>query len=341
MAALAVARGTSIATENVFESRFLYVDELRRMGADIRTEGHHAVIRGVERLSAAPVRALDIRAGAAMVIAALCADGRTVDRRRPPPRPRVRGPRGQAHGAGRRGPPRRRRRWSSPTRRRRGDPGAARPLPAPAPPRRRRADPVAPRPRRRGVGGGRSSTSSATSSSAGSRTRAISGTAEEVPAPRRVIGGLAALDIVFLGAMVVWLARQPPRRLAGARDPVTGRAVGGRPGARRGAVRRRGVRSGRGASSWVLEQLRAARPSTCPAQLPGRASAAASRVLAVVVVVVLAPDHRGALLPRGSCSGRSATVRGPGSASLVSAVLFGLVHYAPAEGPGDAGACRS
>jgi UDP-N-acetylglucosamine 1-carboxyvinyltransferase len=77
MAALAVANGTSIATENVFESRFLYVDELRRMGADIRTEGHHAVIRGVERLSAAPVRALDIRAGAAMVIAALCADGVT------------------------------------------------------------------------------------------------------------------------------------------------------------------------------------------------------------------------------------------------------------------------
>jgi len=75
MATLAVAQGTSIATENVFESRFLYVDELKRMGADIRTEGHHAVIRGVERLSAAPVRALDIRAGAAMVIAALAADG--------------------------------------------------------------------------------------------------------------------------------------------------------------------------------------------------------------------------------------------------------------------------
>ncbi len=75
LAMLAVAEGTAIATENVFESRFLYVDELRRMGADIRTEGHHAVIRGVPRLSAAPVRALDIRAGAAMVIAALCADG--------------------------------------------------------------------------------------------------------------------------------------------------------------------------------------------------------------------------------------------------------------------------
>ena len=61
----------------MFESRFLYVDELLRMGADIRTEGHHAVIRGVPRLSAAPVRALDIRAGAAMVIAALVADGVT------------------------------------------------------------------------------------------------------------------------------------------------------------------------------------------------------------------------------------------------------------------------
>jgi UDP-N-acetylglucosamine 1-carboxyvinyltransferase len=77
MALLSVAEGTSIVTENVFESRFMFVDELNRMGADIRTEGHHAVIRGVDHLSAAPVRALDIRAGAAMVIAALCADGVT------------------------------------------------------------------------------------------------------------------------------------------------------------------------------------------------------------------------------------------------------------------------
>jgi len=77
MAVLSVARGTSIVTENVFESRFMFVGELNRMGADIRTEGHHAVIRGAERLSAAPVRALDIRAGAAMVIAALAADGTT------------------------------------------------------------------------------------------------------------------------------------------------------------------------------------------------------------------------------------------------------------------------
>jgi UDP-N-acetylglucosamine 1-carboxyvinyltransferase len=77
LAALSTAEGTSIASENVFEGRFLYVGELRRMGADIRTEGHHAVVRGVERLSAAPVRALDIRAGAAMVIAGLTAEGVT------------------------------------------------------------------------------------------------------------------------------------------------------------------------------------------------------------------------------------------------------------------------
>jgi UDP-N-acetylglucosamine 1-carboxyvinyltransferase len=74
---LSVADGTSIVTENVFEGRFLYVGELQRMGADIRTQGHHAVIRGVPQLSAAPVRALDIRAGMALVIAALCADGVT------------------------------------------------------------------------------------------------------------------------------------------------------------------------------------------------------------------------------------------------------------------------
>ena len=77
LAMLAVADGTSIVTENVFEGRFLYVGELQRMGADIRTQGHHAVIRGVPRLSAAPVKALDIRAGMALVIAALCADGVT------------------------------------------------------------------------------------------------------------------------------------------------------------------------------------------------------------------------------------------------------------------------
>jgi UDP-N-acetylglucosamine 1-carboxyvinyltransferase len=77
LAMLATADGTSIATENVFEGRFSYVGELQRMGADIRTEGHHAVVRGVPHLSAAPVRALDIRAGAAMVIAGLTAEGVT------------------------------------------------------------------------------------------------------------------------------------------------------------------------------------------------------------------------------------------------------------------------
>ncbi len=77
MALLATAEGTSILTENVFESRFMFVDELNRMGADIRTEGHHAVVRGVGRLSSAPVRALDLRAGAALILAALGADGLT------------------------------------------------------------------------------------------------------------------------------------------------------------------------------------------------------------------------------------------------------------------------
>jgi UDP-N-acetylglucosamine 1-carboxyvinyltransferase len=77
MALLSTAEGTSIITENVFESRFMFVDELNRMGADMRTESHHAVIRGVERLSSAPVRALDLRAGAALVLAALGADGST------------------------------------------------------------------------------------------------------------------------------------------------------------------------------------------------------------------------------------------------------------------------
>jgi UDP-N-acetylglucosamine 1-carboxyvinyltransferase len=75
---LSVADGVGIVTENLFAGRFAYVDELVRMGADIRTEGHHAVVRGVDRLSGAPVRAPDIRAGAALVVAGLAADGETV-----------------------------------------------------------------------------------------------------------------------------------------------------------------------------------------------------------------------------------------------------------------------
>ncbi len=75
---LSLASGVAIVSENLFAGRFRYIDELRRMGADIRTEGHHAVVRGVERLSGAPVRATDIRAGAALVLAGLAAEGETV-----------------------------------------------------------------------------------------------------------------------------------------------------------------------------------------------------------------------------------------------------------------------
>ena len=77
MVLLTYAEGPSILTENVFEARFLFVDELNRMGARIRVEGHHAVIKGVGGLSGAPVRAPDIRAGAALVLGALCAEGET------------------------------------------------------------------------------------------------------------------------------------------------------------------------------------------------------------------------------------------------------------------------
>jgi UDP-N-acetylglucosamine 1-carboxyvinyltransferase len=72
---LSIADGRSIIRETVFESRFGYVDELRRMGADIRVEGDTAVISGVPYLTGAPVEALDLRAGAAVVIAALAAQG--------------------------------------------------------------------------------------------------------------------------------------------------------------------------------------------------------------------------------------------------------------------------
>ncbi|MEQ8840026.1 MAG: UDP-N-acetylglucosamine 1-carboxyvinyltransferase [Acidimicrobiales bacterium] len=78
VALLATADGVGIVTENLFSGRFRYVDELRRMGADIRTDSHHAVVRGVERLSGAPVKSHDIRAGAALVIAGLAAEGETI-----------------------------------------------------------------------------------------------------------------------------------------------------------------------------------------------------------------------------------------------------------------------
>jgi len=75
---LSVASGTGIATENLYPGRFRYVDELQKLGADIRIDGHHAVIRGVEQLVGASVNAPDIRAGAALVVAGLVASGETV-----------------------------------------------------------------------------------------------------------------------------------------------------------------------------------------------------------------------------------------------------------------------
>jgi len=74
----AVADGVAFVTENIFEGRFMFIDELVRLGADVRTDGHHAIVRGRERLSGAPVRATDIRAGAGLVLAGLVADGVTL-----------------------------------------------------------------------------------------------------------------------------------------------------------------------------------------------------------------------------------------------------------------------
>ena len=72
---LSVAKGTSTVTESVWDNRFRYVDELRKMGANVQVDGQVAVFEGVDKLSPAPLRALDLRAGAAMVMAALAADG--------------------------------------------------------------------------------------------------------------------------------------------------------------------------------------------------------------------------------------------------------------------------
>jgi UDP-N-acetylglucosamine 1-carboxyvinyltransferase len=77
IALLSVAEGTSMITENIFEARFMFCDEIARMGADVRTDGHHAVVRGKPELSGAPVRATDIRAGVGLVLAGLVADGIT------------------------------------------------------------------------------------------------------------------------------------------------------------------------------------------------------------------------------------------------------------------------
>lgn len=73
----AISEGNSIITENVFEARFRFVDEMMRLGADATIDGHHVLIRGVDRLSSTPVWASDIRAGAGLVLAGLVADGDT------------------------------------------------------------------------------------------------------------------------------------------------------------------------------------------------------------------------------------------------------------------------
>jgi UDP-N-acetylglucosamine 1-carboxyvinyltransferase len=74
----AIADGTSLVTENVFEGRFMFVNELLRLGAKVSVDGHHAAITGIKQLSAAPVAATDIRAGAGLVLAALVSDGETI-----------------------------------------------------------------------------------------------------------------------------------------------------------------------------------------------------------------------------------------------------------------------
>ena len=75
---LALASGTSIVTESIFENRFKYIDELTRMGANVKVEGNSAIITGVEKFTGARVSAPDLRAGAALVIAGLAAEGITI-----------------------------------------------------------------------------------------------------------------------------------------------------------------------------------------------------------------------------------------------------------------------
>ncbi|ADH59977.1 UDP-N-acetylglucosamine 1-carboxyvinyltransferase [Thermoanaerobacter mathranii subsp. mathranii str. A3] len=77
MAMMTVAKGTSVIIETVFENRFMHVDELKRMGANIKIEGRSAVVTGVDHLTGAEVKATDLRAGAALVLAGLIAEGKT------------------------------------------------------------------------------------------------------------------------------------------------------------------------------------------------------------------------------------------------------------------------
>jgi UDP-N-acetylglucosamine 1-carboxyvinyltransferase len=77
MSLMTVTAGTSVVTETVFENRFMHVDELKRMGANIKIEGRSAVVEGVSKLTGCPVKATDLRAGAALVLAGLVAEGQT------------------------------------------------------------------------------------------------------------------------------------------------------------------------------------------------------------------------------------------------------------------------
>ena len=77
MGLMTVANGTSVISESIFENRFMHVPELHRMGADINIQGHTAVVKGVKRLSGAPVMATDLRASASLVLAGLRAEGKT------------------------------------------------------------------------------------------------------------------------------------------------------------------------------------------------------------------------------------------------------------------------
>ena len=78
MSLMSLAEGTSVINETIFENRFTHVAELQRMGADIQIEGRSAVVKGVPKLSAAPVMATDLRASASLILAGLAAEGRTV-----------------------------------------------------------------------------------------------------------------------------------------------------------------------------------------------------------------------------------------------------------------------
>tara|TARA_Y100000768_G_scaffold352726_1_gene304525 strand:- start:1577 stop:2233 length:657 start_codon:yes stop_codon:yes gene_type:complete len=74
----ALSKGSSVVTENVFENRFMHVQELNRMGCDITVKGSNAFVKGVDSLNGAPVMATDLRASASLILAGLCADGETV-----------------------------------------------------------------------------------------------------------------------------------------------------------------------------------------------------------------------------------------------------------------------